>query len=180
MTPAYRLAAAPTLGCPADPGQERLGRGAVVPGDGPSIGAERRRERRGVAGDRRESTLHEVGGPGEERLRVAFRDAALGEDVFLQRVEPVVEDGPQGARLGVGGREAFGQPPVHRLEAVQRRFRLGNLHLRRGEPFAFRPLLQPPCEEGLPAAVLAANRLELRPPGRDRRQLFGHHGIERL
>lgn len=96
------------IGLSADPGQERLGRGAVVPGDGPSIAAERRRERRGVAGDRREPPLHEVGRAGEERFPDAFRDAALGDDVFLQRVEPVVEDGPQGARLRIRGREPFG------------------------------------------------------------------------
>ena len=91
------------VGLPADPGQQRLGHGAVVPGDGPSIGAERRCKRRSVAGNLRETPFHEVGRPGEERLRVTLRDVAFGEDVFLQRVEPVVEDGPEGARLGIGG-----------------------------------------------------------------------------
>ena len=168
------------VGLPADPGQQRLGHGAVVPGDGPSIGAERRCKRRSVAGNLRETPLHEVGRPREERLRITLRDAALGEDIFLQRVEPVVEDGPEGALLGIRGREAFGKPAVHRLEAVQRRLRLGDLHLGRGEPFAFRAFLQPPHEEGLPAAVLSANRLELRAPGRDGCQLFAHHGLERI
>ena len=86
----------------------------------------------------------------------------------------------EGALLSIRGREAFDQPAVDGLKTVQRRLGLGNLDLSRGESVAFRALLQPPCEEGLPAAVLPANCLELRTPGRDRPQLLTHHGVERL
>ena len=48
----------------------------------------------------------------------------------------------------------------------------------RGESFAFRALLQPPHEEGLPAAVLAANGLELRAPAGNGCELFDDHGLE--
>ena len=168
------------VGLPADPGQQRLGGGALVPRHGPSPGAERRCERRRVAGDRSETPFHEVGGSRQERRGVALRDFALGQNVFLQGVEPVVEDGSEGALLCVRRRKTFGQPAVHGFETVQRRLRFRDLHLGRGEPFAFRALLQPAHEEGLAAAVLAAHRLELRTPRGDGCQLFAHHGLERL
>lgn len=165
---------------PADPGQERFGGGALVPGHRPSPGAERRGERRRVARDRCEAPFHEIRRPAQECFGIALRNAPLGQDVFLQCIEPVVEDGPEGTLPGVSGRKAFGQPAVYRFEAVQRRLRFRDLHLGRGESVALRPLLQPPHEEGLPAAVLAANRLELRATGGYGCQFFRDHGLERI
>ena len=180
MTARVALGRGADVGLPADPGQQRLGHGAVAAGDGPSIGAERRREGRRVTGNRGETPLHEIGGLCQEGSRGALRDASFGENVFLQRVEPVVENRAEGALVGVCGREAFSEPAVHCLEAVQRRLRFGDLDLGRGEAFAFRPLLQPAHEEGLPATVLAANRLELCATGAHGCQFFAHRGVERI
>ena len=165
---------------PADPGQECFGGGALVPGHRPSPGAERCGERRRVARDRCEAPFHEIRRLAQECFSVALRNAPLGQDVFLQCIEPVVEDGPESALSGVSGRKAFGQPAVYRFEAVQRRLRFRDLHLGRGESVALRPLLQPPHEEGLPAAVLATNRLEFRATGGDGCQFFRDHGLERI
>ena len=165
---------------PADPGQQRLGGGALACGRGLPVRPQRGREGGRAAGDRREAPLQQIGGPRQQRVGLPLADAPLGQDVFFQRVEPVVEDRTERALVGVRGRKALDEPPVHRLQPVQRGLGLRDLHLGRRESLPLRPLLQPAHEERLAAAVLAADRLALRAAGRHRRQLVRQRGRERI
>jgi len=96
-----------------------------------------------------------------------FGDGALGQGVLLQGVEPGVDDVPQGALRGVGRGQPLAQPAVDGLQAVQRRLRLGHLHLGGGEAQLAGPVGQPAGEEGLAAAVVAADGLEHGPAALD-------------
>ena len=109
-----------------------------------------------------------------------FSNAAFGQNVFLERVEPVVENGPQGAVLGVRCRKALGKAPVYRLQPVQRRLRFGDLDLCGGKALTLRPFLQPTYKEGLAAAVFAAHGLESPTARRHRSQLLVQRRIERI
>ena len=68
-------------------------------------------------------------------------DRPLGQHVLFQGVEPAVEDVAQGALGRVGGGQPLHQPPVDRLQPVQRRLGLRDLDLGRGEPDLLRPVL---------------------------------------
>jgi hypothetical protein len=99
-------------------------------------------------------------------------EPALGQGVLLQRVEPGVDDVPQSPPRGVGRGQPLTQPAVDCLQAVQRRFRLGDLHLRGGEAQPAGPVGQPAGEEGLAAAVVPADGLEHGPPAPDGQQFL--------
>ena len=64
--------------------------------------------------------------------------------------QPSTIDAQRPAAGGAGG-QPLDEPAVHRLEAVQRRLALGDLHLGRGQALAPGPLGEPAGEEGLAA-----------------------------
>ena len=89
---------------------------------------------------------------------------ALPRQHFLfQRVEPAVDDRAHGATLAAFGHQVLDQPPVHRFQAMQRRFRFGDLHFRAGEAFRARQALEPAGKERLARPVVAAHSLEPAP-----------------
>ena len=94
MTPAYRLAATPTLGCPLTHPSSASAMARSFPATGSAIGAQRGGKGRRMASNGREPLLHKVGRPRQKLARVMFSNAAFGQNVFLERVEPVVENGP--------------------------------------------------------------------------------------
>src|SRR5262249_1537492 len=98
----------------------------------------------------------------------------------FERVEPPVEDPAQRAVLDVRRREPLDEPPVHRLEPVERRLGLGDLDLGGSESHPLGTLLEPAREEGLAAPVLAAHRLEDGGAAFDATQLFVERGLEAI
>src|SRR5699024_8657644 len=125
------------VGLPAQPGDERLGDGGFTFGLGTVVAAQGGCEA-GVGGGHFGQAAFQQGRDGPvECFFVALVDRAASENVFLQRVHPVVHDLAQGAgRLGGGG-QSFGQAPVDGLQPVQRGLGLGNLDLGDGEVGAF-------------------------------------------
>lgn len=106
----------------------------------------------------------DLGEPCDEQLLHLARQFVLGhagrEGVLLQGVEPGVDHGPQRAGREAGGGEPFGEPPVDRLQPMQRGLVLRDLDLGHGEVTALGPLPQPAGEEGLAGPVLAPHGLE--------------------
>src|SRR5690606_22194990 len=122
--------------------------------------AQRHRELGFGRAHRRESRLEELADLGDQTLLVVLARAALGEHLLLEGVEPALDDVPEGAALAVLGPQVLHRAPVDRLEPVQRRLALRDLHLGRRELIALRAALQPAREERLARTVLAAHRLE--------------------
>ncbi len=157
------------------PGDQALGRGRVPLGLRPAVAAQGHRELGRHPADRREAALQQ--GPGRRGQAGGVRrvDAALGQDLLLQGVEPAVNHRAEGPLEGVRRRQPLHGAAVDRLQPVQRRLGLGDLHLGGREPPPLGPLLEPAGEERLARAVLAADRLEAGAAPRDGLQ-FGVEG----
>src|SRR5262249_44276208 len=97
---------------------------------------------------------------GRKGSTVNCGNPAVGENVLLQGIKPRIHGWAQRTVRRVRGREALDEPSVHRLPAMQRRFRLGDLDLGGREARGASAFLQPTGEKGLPRAVLPAHRLE--------------------
>lgn len=162
----------------AEPGDERLCAGAVAVCHGPAIAAQRRGEGRGGAGDGGEPVFEEFVDRGCQGLLVVVRDGAAAECLLLQGVEPGVDDGTQGGGLVGGGGEAFGEPAVDGLQAVQRGLGLGDLHLADGQSAAFGAFGEPPGEERFTGSVFAAQGVEGGSAAGDGRQVVVEGGLE--
>ena len=89
----------------------------------------------------------------------------LGQDVFLQREKPAIDNGPKGAGLDRRSGEALHQAAVHGLQTMQRGFGLADLDFRCRKAEVLRPFLNPARKEGLSATVLAANGFEFSAAG---------------
>ena len=139
---------------------------------GLAVASQRRAEGRGSAGDLGQPLLQQLGRPRDQCLLVGCPDRAFRQDVFLQGVEPAIDHVAKGTLRCVGRRESFHQPTIHGLQAVQRGFGLGDLDLGRGESQLPGTIGQPTCEEGLAAAVVAADRLEHTAAGGDLAQFL--------
>ena len=101
-----------------------------------------------------------------------------GEKVFLQKVEPTVDDRVQRAGRHISCRQPFDQTSVDRLHSMQWRLSFRDLHLAGGKAFRAGPFLEPAAEEGLARSVLAPNRLERRATQGDRFQFAVEGALE--
>ena len=102
------------------------------------------------------------------------------QDVVLDREEPRVEYGAEGARRDRRRAHRLGHPSIDRFEPVQRRLRFRDMDLGRGEPSSYRALREMASEERLARTVFAAHRFEHRPTAGDRVELGGDRGVEAL
>ena len=170
------------VGLPADPGQQRVGGGALVPRHGPSPGAERRCERRRVAGDRSETPFHEIGRPRQERFAASpSATPPLGQNVFLQR-------GRTSCRGRIGGRtccvSAVERRSVSRRYTVSRR--CSGVSVSEtctsavANPSRFARSCNQRTKKVLPLPYSPRTALNFALPAAHGCQLFAHHGLERL
>jgi hypothetical protein len=118
-----------------------------------------------------------VHGRAEGRI-VVGRHQTGSECVLLEGVKPGVEDRPERARGTRRRREAFAQSPVHRLQPVQGRLGLGDLHLGHRHSSGLGALTQPASEEGLARAVLAADSFERSATGMRGVEVGGQAGLD--
>ena len=150
----------PDVRLAADPRQDPLGDGSVTGRARLAIRAQRGGQRGRAARDLGKPLLHERARPLDQRLGLILTDTPLGQHVLLQGKEPPVDHTPQRPTRHVAGRQPLDQPPVHRLQAMEGRLGFRDLHLARGKSESLRPLLEPPGEEGLAAAILAPHGFE--------------------
>ena len=107
-----------------------------------------------------------------ERVRVADGDAAIGEYILFEGVEPGIDDLAERAwRMG-GGAELLDEAAVDGLKLMERCLSLGDLDLGGGHAAPLGPFCDPAREERLARTVLTTDRLECGPSGRDAVELF--------
>src|ERR1035438_4556652 len=152
------------VGLSGHPGEKSVRRSIVSGCSRPPVATERGGERRREVGDAREFRLHQALGFGKEALCVR-RIYTAGQDVFLQREEPAIDNGPKGTGLDRRRGESLHQAAVHGFQTMQRGFGFADLDFRCGKAEVLRPFLNPARKEGLTSAVLAANGFEFSAAG---------------
>lgn len=139
----------------AEPRDESLRDRGVAGDDGPTVGPQRGRERRGDPADGAQALLEDRLQPCVERRR----RNTLVEDVLLEGEQPRVDERTQRARRVLRGAQPFDKPSIDGLQPVQRGLVLRDLDLGTGEPAPLGPLRHPPGDERLAGPVVAAHRL---------------------
>lgn len=145
-----------TLGCCGDvrltrePGRDAVGGVDVGVRERPPVAAQAGGVPGSNAAHRGQPLLKQAVDPDSESLGVLGVDGPVRQNVFLERVEPGIQHGTEGAGGIAGGGESLAEPPIDRLQPVQRGFGLGDLYLGEGHPAGLGQLADPPRDEGLP------------------------------